>query len=133
MKRSDLMAALEERLLFYRELMRNLSEAVRDEDAERISGYTELETLEIAKIKALARSLEGLPRPADEAEAEKVRLLERRIAQASRTAGEASAQARKLLAERMADLGRRRTEARRASAGGNESAPPAPSFIDITL
>jgi len=133
MKRSDLMAALEERLLFYRELMRNLSEAVRNEDAERISGYTELEASEIAKIKAVGRSLEGLPPPADEAETEKVRLLERRIAQASRTAGEASSQARKLLAERMADLGRRRTEARRASAGGNESTPPAPSFIDITI
>lgn len=134
MNRSDILAALEERLFFYRDLMLRFPKAAADEDVERINQYTELETQEGKKILALEKSLKSFPSGIGEAENEKERLLEARIAAAAKEARVASETARRVLLERLEDLRRRAAEAKRSSQGkGSSPLPPPPSFIDISL
>ena len=126
------MAALEERLFFYRDLMTKLAEAARDEDAEKIESYTDLEKLEGGKIQALEKSLRSFPLGSGDAEA--CSLLEPRIEKAAREAREASEAAKKVLLDRMESLKRRAASAKRSSPGkGSSPLPPPPSFIDISL
>lgn len=123
----SLAAIFEERLDYYSELMENLARAVIEEDAEKITAYTEMEDRAIRTLENLEKCFAARKPEASDPES-----LNDRIEKSRVRASRAASVSRDILGKAGRDILARLRAARKASVRRNFAADSVvPGMVDL--